>query len=83
MLPSFNLAMPKSKTLTRSPPAYQDRPRSLMLAGFRSRWTIRLAWAATRAEVIWRAMRMASWPSDPCLLMRSRSVSPSRYSMTM
>jgi hypothetical protein len=51
---SMAFARPKSSTLT-TPSGVMA-----MLAGFRSRWTMPLSWAASSASTIWRAMERVS-----------------------
>ena len=55
--PVVAFASPKSSTLT-TPSGV-----TLMLAGFRSRWTIPFSCAASSASAIWRAMASA-WSND-------------------
>ena len=77
------LARPKSRTLTTPSGVI------LMFAGFRSRWTMPLSWATSRASAICRAIATASGngkpaPPDraPPLRDPAASVSPSTSSST-
>ena len=73
---SASFANPKSSTLT------VPSGRTLMFAGFRSRWMMPCACAASSASAICRAMGSASSIGiGPCAI-RSASVSPSTSSMT-
>jgi 2-polyprenyl-3-methyl-5-hydroxy-6-metoxy-1,4-benzoquinol methylase len=51
--------------------------RSLMFAGFRSRWMTRYSWAASTASTICRAVDSASSSGSGPRVMRSASVGPS------
>ena len=54
----------------------------LMLAGFRSRWTIPFSCAASSASAIWHATGSASDTASGPHAIRSASVGPSTSSMT-
>jgi hypothetical protein len=74
--PESAFASPKSRTLT--PPSGVI----LTFAGFRSRWTIPRACAASTASAIWRAMASASSTGIGPAAMRSARVSPGTSSST-
>ena len=73
---STALARPKSSTLT------VPSGRTLMLAGFKSRWTMPCSCAASRASAIWFASGRASPNGMRPAAMRSASVGPSTSSIT-
>ena len=81
-------ARPKSSSLASGGPKGPPLRTSMMLPGFRSRWTIPLRCALSSASAIWMAICSASSTrrggplGPPVLAIRSASVSPSRNSIT-
>ena len=73
---SSALARPKSRILT------TPSSRTLMLAGFRSRWTMPCSCAASSASAIWREIERTSASGIGPAAMRSASVGPLTSSMT-
>ena len=74
---SVSLARPKSSTFT-SPVSV-----TMMLAGFRSRWTMPAAWAAPSASAICTAYFSTSARGSPSRSIDSARVLPATYSMAM
>lgn len=77
-----SLEIPKSSTLTACSPS--DRTTQKRFAGFRSRWTIPIAWASAIASQACSTNSTAcSTGNAPRSLSHAERSRPSRYSMTM